>query len=123
MKPNFKALAEGYRQKWRAASERNKRLVITDRIIKITLAEMEREIASLKAKYKEALDCIVELQEAIIMKEASPTADVVEVTRCKDCKHYRAYEPPIEDFDGWCSVNENEYDKEFYCQYGERREK
>ena len=49
-------------------------------------------------------------------------SDVVEVVRCKDCKHYRAYEPPIEDFDGWCSVNENEYDKDFYCQYGERRE-
>ena len=49
-------------------------------------------------------------------------ADVVEVVRCKDCKHYKAYEPPIEDFDGWCKVNENEYDKEFYCSYGERKE-
>jgi hypothetical protein len=51
-----------------------------------------------------------------------PTADVEEVVRCKDCKYYRAYEPPIEDFDGWCSVNENEYDKEFYCQYGKKSE-
>lgn len=53
----------------------------------------------------------------------APTADVVEVVFCKDCKHYREYERPVEDFDGFCVVNENEYDKDFYCQYGERREK
>jgi hypothetical protein len=52
----------------------------------------------------------------------SQQSDVEEVVRCKDCKYYRAYEPPIEDFDGWCSVNENEYDKEFYCQYGKKSE-
>lgn len=67
-------------------------------------------------------DYKIKLQKAKITLGFSPTADVVEVVRCKDCKYYRAYEPPIEDFDGWCTVNENEYDKEFYCQYGERSE-
>ena len=67
-------------------------------------------------------DYKIKLQEAKITLGFSPTADVVEVVRRKDCKYYRAYEPPIEDFDGWCTANENEYDKEFYCQYGERRE-
>ena len=51
-----------------------------------------------------------------------PTADVVEVVRCKDCKFYKAYDTPVEDFDGFCTVNENEYDKDFFCQYGDRSE-
>ena len=48
-----------------------------------------------------------------------PTADVVEVVRCKDCKHFT--------YDnggccgkgaGLCCADENQY-----CSYGERREK
>jgi hypothetical protein len=53
---------------------------------------------------------------------AATAVDFVEVVRCRDCKYYKVYEPPIEDFDGFCTANENEYDKEFYCQYGERKE-
>lgn len=77
------------------------------------------------SKYATSADCRVArsgAEGAFNEIDYIPDADVVEVVRCKDCKHYRAYEPPIEDFDGWCSVNENEYDKEFYCQYGERSE-
>lgn len=62
---------------------------------------------------------------AVVMSSVinnAPTADVVEVVRCRDCKYYRAYEPPLDDFDGWCPIHENDYDRAFYCQYGERRE-
>lgn len=50
------------------------------------------------------------------------SADVLEVVRCRDCKYYQEYEPPLDDFDGWCPIHENDYDRAFYCQYGERRE-
>lgn len=50
-----------------------------------------------------------------------PTADVVEVVRCKDCKHYSA--------DGWgygnCYRGSVEYLRmadNGFCSYGERRE-
>ena len=51
-----------------------------------------------------------------------PTADVVEVVRCKDCKHYKPYDEHAEDFDGkcilrWCATDETEF-----CSYGERRD-
>ena len=55
-----------------------------------------------------------------------PTADVEEVVRCKDCKHFT-----IEDGDyyGWCrcpriltNYNGEIYPEEnFFCSYGERR--
>ena len=54
----------------------------------------------------------------IDLVERQPAADVVEVVRCEDCKHYKRHKPPIEDFDGWCSANEIECDTDFYCQYG-----
>jgi hypothetical protein len=55
----------------------------------------------------------------------SPTADAVEVVRCKDCKHYclSDYRKPNEP--KWCEMF---YDGNFYpnpndyCFYGERRE-
>ena len=54
--------------------------------------------------------------------EELPSADVVEVVRCKDCKHY------IYDGDRWlCKVLSNNYepivdlDSDGYCSYGERR--
>lgn len=50
--------------------------------------------------------------------ELAPAEDVVEVVRCKDCKHYRT------DEDGWCIYHEDCYLKpDDYCSYGERREK
>lgn len=61
-------------------------------------------------------ECVLNLIDCL------SAADVVEVVRCRDCKYYRRYEPPIEDFDGCCNVNEIECDKDFYCQYGERKE-
>lgn len=55
--------------------------------------------------------------------ENAPTADVVEVVRCKDCKHYKPYAKPVEDFDGECIVRERETDENEFCSYGEPRNK
>lgn len=44
-----------------------------------------------------------------------PTADVVEVVRCKDCKWWR----PFNDRMGHCGRGEMRH-KDFYCQSGER---
>lgn len=61
--------------------------------------------------------------DAVSLLGSAPDADVVEVIRCKDCKHY---------FIGNCmntdvpiyADNGAEFmpDSDFYCSYGERRE-
>ena len=48
--------------------------------------------------------------------EKQPTADVAEVVRCKDCKHYKPYVKPVEDFDGECIVRESETDEDEFCE-------
>lgn len=47
-----------------------------------------------------------------------PTADVVEVTRCKYCKFYSPYNKPVEDFDGRCFARNCETDEYDFCSYG-----
>lgn len=62
-----------------------------------------------------------ELTEAIIYRiNSRPTADVVEVVRCKDCRH-------LSDSGGsyWCKETGFEmksYELEHFCSYGERKE-
>lgn len=48
----------------------------------------------------------------------APTADVVEVVRCKDCKYGHQYT----DDKVWCSLGSSSYRPNDYCSYGERRE-
>ena len=50
--------------------------------------------------------------------ERQPTADVVEVVRCKDCKHGSQYTNDKV----WCSLGATSYRPNDYCSYGERRE-
>lgn len=46
--------------------------------------------------------------------ENAPTVDAVEVVRCKDCEHY---------CDGtWCDINEDYFEDDDFCSYGERKE-
>lgn len=54
-----------------------------------------------------------------IIKTITPTADVVEVVRCKDCR--MAEEDLM--IDGWyyCSHNELTHNPEHFCSYGERK--
>lgn len=53
-----------------------------------------------------------------------PTADVVEVVFCKNCKHYTNIDtyrnPPRLDFH-WCNKLGNVTKETDYCSYGERR--
>ena len=55
------------------------------------------------------------------MVESCTTIDAVPVVRCKDCKHYKAYSKPVEDFDGRCTARGCETDEPEFCSYGERR--
>ena len=45
----------------------------------------------------------------------APTTDVVEVVRCRDCRHYKG-----EQFNCW--VMRSKMQPNDYCSYGERRE-
>ena len=71
------------------------------------------KIGSIKPADKEHYKYVGEFMNFITY---SPTADVIEVVRCKDCKHYckwqmkcdRLHLVPIAD--------------NHYCSYGERRE-
>lgn len=47
----------------------------------------------------------------------APAADVVEVVRCRECKHYQN---DIFFGRGWC--NGRNVEKDDYCSYGERKE-
>lgn len=51
-----------------------------------------------------------------------PTADVVEVVRCKDCKYgeLKSYAPPSCRY--YCKYSALYHAKNFYCSMGERRE-
>lgn len=60
-------------------------------------------------------DCIVEIKDYLPAVD-----DVVEVVRCEHCKFYRPYEE-VEDFDGKCIIHGIEIDKDFYCQYGNKK--
>lgn len=48
--------------------------------------------------------------------------DFAPITRCKYCKHFKAYDPPGDDFDGICNARSCETDREEYCSYGERKD-
>jgi len=64
------------------------------------------------------------LTEAFIrFVERQPTADVVEVVRCKDCKHF-AEEMIGDDLEYICESVSGMLNPvpDFYCSYGERRE-
>lgn len=63
----------------------------------------------------------------VVLKEIEkqPTADVVEVVRCKDCKHWNCVSRVTEHMgcDIFCGAYEREYPTlpDDFCSYGERR--
>ena len=61
------------------------------------------------------------LRYAKSLVETAETADVVKVTRCKDCKFYEPYDKPSEDFDGRCFARGCETDKYDFCNYGDEK--
>ena len=66
--------------------------------------------------YMQAFGC----DRAITLIRELPSADVVEVVRCKDCKHYLRTEPV-------CKLHSNNYappvfmNNDDFCNYGERK--
>lgn len=71
----------------------------------------------LKYGFRSADQTITEFVEDIL-----PIADVVEVVRCKDCKHaeIQDYAPPSCRY--CCKYSALYHAKNFYCSMGERRE-
>lgn len=68
------------------------------------------------------------LREAIeIIDEYTPTADVQEVVRCKDCNKFCPYlsfcaDNCIGSF-GHCQITHMNVSLDFYCGYGEKKDK
>ena len=66
-----------------------------------------------------AYDMALDQTDAVL--KALPSADAVEVVRCKDCKHYVSRESV-------CKLHSNNYeppvsmDDDDYCSYGERKD-
>lgn len=54
---------------------------------------------------------------AIEIIEKAPTADVVEVVRCKDCPWFVPYTSVV-DFDGRCRILQIETDETEFCSIG-----
>lgn len=75
---------------------------------------------------REAAIKAVNWQSAITMTRAAmtyaiksiPAADVVEVVRCKDCKHRWKGDCGL-----WCMIHDDMYaEEDYFCASGERRE-
>ena len=47
-----------------------------------------------------------------IVVEQMPSADVVQVVRCDDCKYYGSRR--------WCELHSSVFDDNAFCSYGER---
>lgn len=67
-------------------------------------------------------DYEIKVQQAKSFLGFSPTADVVAVVRCKDCKHYGGviYSGICRKYSG--SETKVCTNKDHYCSYGERKE-
>ena len=54
-------------------------------------------------------------------KKIAPTADVVEVVRCKDCQHFIDHACYLKTRTGKTNKNIHECSSNDFCSYGERR--
>lgn len=78
--------------------------------------------------YRNPLELCYSEQYVVDMIESRPTADVVEVVRCKDCYWFivnetkadgttdKRYKPT------WCTYHNGYMNDDDFCSYGERRE-
>ena len=69
-------------------------------------------------------DCLTAVQDTLA---DIPTADVVEVVRCKDCKYFEVYYPikekdkePIKAH--YCKLYNSDRKQIDFCSYGERKD-
>lgn len=91
----------------------------------------EREEGESMSDYisrQEAVDALAGWKISPIVLDPVPSDDVVEVVRCKDCKHYKRNIPCVGGHYNGCDewIDEGNaitvYDNDF-CSYGERKEK
>ena len=96
--------------------------------------DLERQVSKISdyIKREDALDaCYEETSSKWSTKEETeegkiiagvirsiPSADVVEVVRCKDCKHWREYMAGL----GACDKLKTDMDGSSYCNHGEHSE-
>ena len=77
--------------------------------------ERETLISALESEFEDNENCRLFVSKI-------PTADVVEVVRCSECKHYH---DPMRCALWYGTLGDNEYflehGKDFYCAFGERR--
>lgn len=91
----------------------------------IDVAELKRQISDFKRKiqspnsdYLTGYVCALSITEGMIA--GLPTADVVEVVRCKDCK--MATEDILLEGFYLCEKDLMLYGADHFCNYGERKE-
>ena len=61
-------------------------------------------------------DAVLQYMEDTTNKiKALPSADVVPVVRCDDCKYYGSRR--------WCELHSSVFDDNAFCSYGERKER
>ena len=69
-----------------------------------------------------------ELLQSVVLDliDNLPTADVVEVVRCKECKHRNTYEEFNRNIQEMvechcCEILKRDFGEDFFCGHGERR--
>lgn len=71
--------------------------------------------------YRNPLELCYSEQYVVDMIESRPTADVVEVVRCKDCVNWQTDWDTSYDGYHYCSMIDIVIDGDFYCKDGERK--
>lgn len=68
-------------------------------------------------------DCIISPTEAAHVLRWMPSADAVEVVRCRDCKYATEHDDTDGNVPYWtCSEWDSGTDYDGFCHYGERKE-
>ena len=84
--------------------------------------DMDKVYETARKYHKDFAESIADLTSLREVLEDTPTADVVEVVRCKDCKYYQ-------DNNNWYPHNECKWhqdetpDADDFCSCGERKMK
>lgn len=71
------------------------------------------------------IDAFAKELDVIYQRLFSPSSnDVVAVTRCKDCKHWKCDDPQTERMGGnvFCSITETQTSPNDYCSFAEKEE-
>ena len=83
------------------------------------LQNLDRWRERLAETYGENDEYVLCLEEVLMKLDSTPTADVVEVVRCKDCEHHKNAPQTT---DVWCERLDGLLPKDWFCGDGERGE-